>query len=500
MASRYQFRQDNWSYGMSSDDVGSGGTVYRADNVDTLKEKNSFCLGPNINADFEQTSGTDKLISANIASNTQQIWCGDAHTIYWFDLSPVKVLTNTSNNDRICNSGVVNADGGGAWGFLLQRGYISRWLYDGTDNTVGISTLVEREASFTATGNDQYKRPYYIEANRIFFGAGSDVFTANAIGSSIAMDTEKLTVGRGQSIVAISKIGDQFLVYASDGSSGYQYFWDGTSTDPNRVIRWAGLNITNVASLGNYDYVTCLDGAGRSFLYRSSGYGRQMVRQSGYFDSAATARFTFNSSYTNAIETVGETILVPSNYAENGGGGLYAIGKYHDDYPTSVTRPYFYSTGGYVTCVYSDISNSSGFYVYFATQSGNTKRVRNFFKPLSTWFSTLVGSVETNKIIGQFGESQKKTAVKYRLGYYLPANASSYAKVYYKKDSETSYTLHSTIPGAATEQRGSETFNMGLDFYSIQFKIEIYSGTYENTPRIMDFVLEYEPISNSLGI
>lgn len=499
MAARYQFRQDDWSYGMSSDDLGSRGTVYRADNVDLLRDRGSFALGPEINVEYTQASGTDKLVSANIASNTRQIWCGDAHTIYGFDLTSVKVLTNTSNNDRICNSGVVSSDGGASWGFLLQRGYISRWLYDQNDNNVGISTLVEREATFTATGSDSFKRPFYIESNRIFFGAGSDVFTANAIGSSISMDTEKLTVGRGQTIVAISKIGDQFLVYSSDGSAGYQYFWDGTSTDPNRVIRWAGLNITNVATLGNYDYVTCIDAAGRSFLYRSAGYSRQLIRQSGHFDSAASARFTFDSSYTNAIETLGETVLIPSNSSEGGGGGIYAVGKYHDNYPVSITRPYYYSTGGYVTCIYSDISSGSGFYVYFATQGGSTKTVRNFFKPFGSRYSTLVGSVETNKIIGQFGESQKKTAVKYRIGYQLPANANSYVKTYYKKDSETSYTLHSTIQGTATAQRGSETFNLGLDFYSIQFKFEVYSGSNSSTPKVTDFVLEYEPISNSLG-
>lgn len=499
MAARYQFRQDDWSYGMSSDDIGGRGTVYRADNVDTLTDKTSFTVGPNINDEYTQDTGSDALVSANIASNTRQIWCGDVHTIYGFNLASAKVLTNTTNADRICNSGVVSSDTGSSLGFLLQRGYISKWTYDGTDSTVGISFLSERTATFTPVGNDTFKRPYYVEANRIFFGAGSDVLTANAISTSISMDTEKLTVGRGQTIVAISKIGDQFIVYASDGSAGYQYFWDGTSTDPNRVIRWAGLNITNAASLGNYDYVTCLDAAGRSFLYRSTGYSRQLVRQSGYYDSPVSARFSFDSSYTNAIETLGETVLIPSNSFENGGGGLYSVGKYHDNYPISITRPFFYSTGGYVTCIYSDTSSGSGYDVYFSTQSGYTKKVRRFFKPFGNYYSNLEGSVETNRIVGQFGESQKKTAVKYRVGYNLPANANSYVKVYYRKDGETSYTLHSTVQGTATAQRGSETFNMGLDFYSIQFKICIYSGSYTNTPRIMDFTLEYEPISNALG-
>lgn len=496
---RYQFRQDDWSYGMSSDDLGGRGTVYRADNVEILKDRSSLGLAAGINSDWSQASGSDKLVAANIFSNTYQAWFGDLHTCYDYSLTPSKVLTNTSTNDRICNAGVVYSDGGAAWGFLLQRGYISRYVVNATDNDTGLSTLVEREATFTPTGNDQYKRPYYIDANRIFFGAGSDVLTANAIGSSITMDTEKLTVGRGQSVVAITKIGDQIIVYASDGSSGYQYFWDGTSTDPNRVIRWAGLNVTNVASLGNYDYVTCIDAAGRSFLYRSAGYSKQLIRQSGQYDTPSAARFTFDSSYTNAIETIGDTVLIPSNSSEGTGGGIYAIGKYHDNYPVSVSRPFLYSTGGYVTAVYSDIASGSGFYIYFATQSGNTKRVRNFFKPFGSYYSTLVGSVETNKIVGQFGEAQKKAAVKYRIGYYLPANANSYVKTYYRKNSETSYTLHKTIQGTASEQYGSETFNVGEDFHSIQFKFEIYSGTYLNTPRIMDFTLEYEPISNALG-
>jgi hypothetical protein len=394
----------------------------------------------------------------------------------------------------MCNCGVVYADTGAATGFILHRGYVSKYTWDANANDTGVSTLTERHIAFTPTGSDNYKRPYYIEGNYVYFGAGSDVKVFSNIAGTFTLDTIKLEIDRGQTVTAITKIGDLFYVYANDGKNGYQYLWDGASSEADRIIRWADLPIDNAANFGNYDYVVCKDALNRAFLYKVSGYSRQLIRQSGYSDSPANARFMFDASYTNAIETIGETVCIGSNSSENGVNGVYAYGKKHANYPDSVSRP-FVGVSGTITCLYG--TGQGGYYLWAATMSGNTKRIYNWFKPFSgLYYSSGTGFVETNPIVGQFGEAQKKTAVKYRIGYNI-TNANGYVKVYYKKDQETSYTLHKTISGVGY---GQQTFPLGLQFHKIQFKIEIYSGSTSYSPEVMDFTLEYEPVQANLGL
>jgi hypothetical protein len=354
--------------------------------------------------------------------------------------------------------------------------------------------LQEAVLSYSGVGNDNSRRPYYIDGNDIYFGAGSDVLVINAESTGWVIDTIKLEIGREQEIVAITKVGDLFYVYANDGSSGFQYIWDGASSAPDRVIRWADLPIRNAANSGNYDIVICSDSTGKSYIYKVSGYSKQILRQSGYAaDDVTNGRFQTDSRYTNAIETVNNMLLIPANSSEGGSGGLYAYGSLYPQYPDSFSKP-FSGMSGYVTACYQ--SQDGGYNLYVATASAYTKRLYSFYKPLGGYYYTGVGVVVLNPIVGQFGEAQRKTSVKYRIGYNI-TNANGYVKVYYKKDQETSYTLHKTISGVGY---GQQTFPLGLQFNKIQFKIEIYSGSTSYTPEVMDFTLEYEPVQANLGL
>lgn len=496
MASRYQFRQDNWSYGMSPDALGGAGSVYYANNVNLYEDRSKFTLSSAINVNSSNATGSDVLVAANIASNTNMAWIGDLYTIYTDNaLSTTKVLTNNTSADRMCNCGVVYSAAGTAYGFIIHRGYVSKYTYSASASDTGVSTLTERHVTFTATGNDTYLRPYFVEGNFVYFGAGSDVKLFTNASGTFVLDTIKLEIDRGQTIVAITKIGDVFSVWATDGRNGTQYMWDGVSTEADRIIRWVDLNIQNVANFGNYDYVVCKDVSGKSYLYKASGYSRQIIRQSGYYDSPANARFTFDAGYTNAIETIGEILLVASNSSENGTNGIYGYGRKHSNYPDAATKP-FVGISGTVTGIYA--TGQGGYYCWVSTTSGNTKRIYNWFKPFGAYYSASAGFVELNPIIGQFGEAQEKEAVKYRIGYRLP-DASCSVKVYYRKDAETSYTLHKTI-STASSSYGSETFPLGDKFHKIQFKIELLSSSTSYSPEVMDFTLEYQPTNNALGL
>ena len=610
---RYQFRQDNWSYGMSQDELGGGGTVFYTQGVDILKDKSKFTLGSGINATYSNTTSyLDDITSGVVSTNTNQSWFGSTGYVYDFTLAEQFKLSNAGNsNYNPRNSGLVTQDNGAKKGFIIGGTKIHRWEYYyaglgnglaepsgaiddynfnnpsswtvtggwsitggtarntsgtagyvrqtttcdattrykvkievsstdftgtltvsmggvsiGTITTSGVyyfyrntaaaneifeissptsttarieyavsyySTLTEGLLTFAPTGNDNYRRPYYIDGNDIYFGAGSDILVVNAESTGWNMASTKLEIGREQEIVAITKIGDLFYVYANDGSSGYQYLWDGASTAAERVIKWYDLPIRNAANFGNYDMVICSDTVGKCYVYKVSGYSKQLIRQSGYTsDDVVNGRFQTNSSYTNAIETINNILIVPANSSEGGSGGLYAYGNFNPSYPESFSKP-FTGMSGYVTATYQ--SQDGGYNFYVATTSAYTKRLYAYYKPLGTYYHTGVGTVVLNPIVGQFGEAQKKTAVKYRIGYQI-TNSDGYVKVYYRKDGDTSYTLHQTISGISY---ASETYPLGVDFQRIQFKFEIYSGSSGYTPTVYDFALEYEPIGNSLG-
>ncbi len=609
MAKSYVFRQDNWSGGMSQDELGGAGTVFRAEGVDLLKDKTSFTLGSGITQLASKTdSRGDTLVSSVLNTNVSQIWFGSTLYAYDYLLGDLFKQRNSSSSDYFCNSGIVTEDGGAKKGFVIKRGYVDNWVYDGSDNSTGavlpsgiitdtvfnvpgswtatggwsvtggaavnssgsagsISQTTASEATtyykirlsvtaytgtitvkmdgtslgtisatgdqdfywysgastnvafsiesaegatatiefaqpyrvvvtdrlipFTATGADTYLRPFYIDGNDIYFGAGSDVKVIDAATSGWTLDSTKLEIDRGQTVVAITKIGDLFYVYATDGSNGYQYLWDGASTAPERIIRWTDLPISNAANFGNHDYVICKDVVGKSCIYKVSGYSRQLLRQSGYVPTVASGRYQFATSPTNAVETVNGLLTIPGVSTEGGSSGLYAIGSLYPSYPDSFSKPYTGITGT-VSALYQ--GQSGGYGIVVASKESTTKYLASFTKPLGGYSYTGVGYVELNPIVGQFGESQKKTASKYRIGYNI-TNANGYVKVYYRKDGDTSYTLHQTISGI---QRGSETFPLGVDFYRIQFKIEVYSGSTSHAQNVYDFSLKYDVISNNM--
>jgi hypothetical protein len=609
MANRYQFRQDDWSYGMSQDDNGGAGSVFYAYGVNLRKDKKSFKIGPKKSTTSSTTTYEDSLVAGIVTSNVSQYWFSDAGYVYQYDLSedykvqatprairnafevtqedgsefgviicdtkihrwPVasgiktastiipdadKIFTTPANWSKtggwsVTGGDAINGGSAGDLSFTTSSAATTKYRFKvvitaitgtitvkiggvtlGTATTVGehnfyvttggapaeifliqttdattatidrvdvyVTNVEESVVTYAATGNDQGHRPVYILGNRVFFGAGSDVKTLSCASGGWVLDTEKLEIGRSQEVTGITRIGDLFYVYANDGYSGYQYLWDGVSTEAERIIKWQDLPIRNVANFGNYDIVVASKSfptVGRSYIYKVSGYSRQLIRQSGYAASPFTEdRFMTDSAYTNAIESVGDVCVIPANASEHGSSGIYGVGKFHPSYPECVSRDFVGITGA-ITATYFDEEGNN---LYVASYNGTTKYVTGFVRPYSDYRFDTSGYVETNPILGQFGEAQEKEAVKYRIGYYIPATTSS-IKVYYRKDGETSYTLHKTITVAAASY-GSETFQLGDKFNRIQFKIELLSSDDTLSPEVSDFTLEYTPTNNSLGL
>lgn len=67
--------------------------------------------------------------------------------------------------------------------------------------------------------------------NYIYIGNGD---TLTKVDTSLATwsSTDPVHIARGYTIKGLSKVGDQIYIYASNGSHGKQYIWDGVTATP----------------------------------------------------------------------------------------------------------------------------------------------------------------------------------------------------------------------------------------------------------------------------
>jgi len=87
MSARYQFRQDDWSYGMSQDENGGSGSVFYAHGINLRKDKKSFKIGPKKTVTSRTTSASDVITSGIVINNGAQSWFSDSGYVYQADLS-----------------------------------------------------------------------------------------------------------------------------------------------------------------------------------------------------------------------------------------------------------------------------------------------------------------------------------------------------------------------------------------------------------------------------
>ncbi len=127
--------------------------------------------------------------------------------------------------------------------------------------------------------------------------------------------TTALTIDLDYTIKGITRIWDQFFVYATNWQTSRQYLWNWISNTTNLVITWIDKNIVNVANFQNQDYVvTKSTYSNKTWLWVVQWYQLQLLYTNEENNNPDNERIFFNSWYTNAIETLWNRLAIPWNY------------------------------------------------------------------------------------------------------------------------------------------------------------------------------------------
>lgn len=165
--------------------------------------------------------------------------------------------------------------------------------------------------SYTNTFNE--KAPYITISNFIYIWNWSKVTQIDTTSSTWVIN-DILTIDLDYTIKWISKIWDQIFIYASNWSSTRQYLWDWQSASVDRTITWVDKNCVNIANWANQDYViTSSYSSNRTWLWLVNWYQLQNLFINTENNNSSNERIYFQSNYTNAIETIGNRLIIPWN-------------------------------------------------------------------------------------------------------------------------------------------------------------------------------------------
>lgn len=151
------------------------------------------------------------------------------------------------------------------------------------------------------------KAPYNIYWNFIYVWNGN-VITKIDMTTWTPIITDIFTIDKVYTIIWITRISDQFYVYASNWNNWRQYIWDWVETLPSREITWVDKPILNVANFANQDYVITWTTA-RQGLYLVNWYQLQpLIISDDYVN--IWDRIYFTSNTINNIETIWNKLLI----------------------------------------------------------------------------------------------------------------------------------------------------------------------------------------------
>lgn len=171
-----------------------------------------------------------------------------------------------------------------------------------------LNTCYIQEVYATSTSKAfSEKAPYNIYSNYIYVWNWNKVTRIDmATGTPVIEDV--LNIDASFTIIWITRISDQFFIYATDWSNGRQYSWDWESNATDRIITWVDKPILNVANFANIDYVITWTSA-RQWIYIVNGYQLQpIIVTDDYVNS--WDRIYFTSRTINNIETIWNKLLI----------------------------------------------------------------------------------------------------------------------------------------------------------------------------------------------
>ena len=237
--------------------------------------------------------------------------------------------------------------------------------------------------SFSYTFNEQ--APYIIINNFIYVWNWNKVTEIDTTDVTWIF-TDVLIIDTGYSIKWITQIGDQVYVYASNWSSTKQYIWNWVDTTTNVSITWIDKNAVNVANFANQDYIiTQSIYSQKTALWVVRGYQLELIYQNDLTLDWDNERVCFNIKNTNAIETIGNILLLPWF------GWIYTYWQYSPWYPYSLQKEYTnlwceFAWKYWVTAiVYNESSSYNMRYSYIWKIWSTTPKVYEAFTQFWAW-------------------------------------------------------------------------------------------------------------------
>lgn len=233
--------------------------------------------------------------------------------------------------------------------------------------------------------NFNKKAPYNVYSNFIYIWNWNKITRVDTTISTWVIK-DVFTIDLDYTIKAITRISDQFFIYASNGSNTRQYAWDGVSTLSDRIITWVDKNCVNVANWWNQDYlitstswpnrtvnwwnqdylIPSTSWTNRTGLWLVNGYQLQDLFINSENTNSSNERIYFISNYTNAIETIGKRLLIPWNE------WIYTYWQYTPWLPTSLVKEYIHLWWEISAMSYNESNSNRIVYSYAGTINWTT--------------------------------------------------------------------------------------------------------------------------------
>ena len=302
-------------------------------------------------------------------------WWLATHTAWWWTntLSQTTALTTVTSQvyrvKVVC--GTITADS-----CNIRLWWVSQYSFDSSDS--GKTVVFLYTAAWTTTALDfspfnafawsfdsvevyQYniteqaqtfntKAPYIVINNFIYVWNWS-IITEIDTTTSTWVFTDVLTIDLDFNIKWITKIGDQVNIYASNGNSSRKYLWNWVDTTVNGVINWTDKNVVNIANFANQDYaITKSAFSNKSGLYLVNWYNLDKLYENIANLDETKERIYFDADYTNAIETIGNKLLVPWI------DWIYSYWNHTPWLSRALVKEYLHQTGQTTAMYYSETS------------------------------------------------------------------------------------------------------------------------------------------------
>lgn len=388
--------------------------------------------------------------------------------------NPVSGANNSQRNGWVILSAGVN------YGIILTQGYVRRRNNDSSNPSTATSQV-------TLTGVSEY-RPYLYDWGFLYVG-GDWVCDAIDVSTSTWVITKTLNIS---GVVRwITKIGDQIYVYSNDGMNGYKNSWDWVTRYPLYIQKRVDNPIINVANIGNQDYVVTgvwednLNKYRRLFI--SAGWDKKLLYGSDYINYT-NQLFNFSPTFTNAIETVHNTVFIA------GKQHIYWYGNIKASLPPSLVKDFIMPDELIdITALY--VKDQSTIYIGYQTAEDTPKikfdiqDIRDWYAYGTEWYITTLafdgGDIETEKTNNRIIVNAELPSKAFS-----PTGVTS-IDIYTRVNNTEEWVFDITTPTEAPVEWSTYTYN------SITYTVKEFTDQNELICTRVEAGSQYDAITNS---